>query len=185
MAKDAGKVISLTLPYVELEKGKQPWVAESYEEGGVYFAKDSDGVFHVADVDKEGGRVVEFPLPINVVNLLLSEVHKNNTEELLDNIDKQLQNISQNVSRLVDSDCYDVENGINVLHNRLESLEGRVDSNTENSIRHIVSNARSIEDGIAAILKNVGGSNPDCKPASGKGNISEETLLEIIKTIRR
>ena len=185
MAKNAENVISLTLPCVELEKGKKPWFAESYENSGMYFVKDGDGGFHIADVNKEENSVTESTLPINVGNLLLFEAHKNNVAGLLSDIDKQLQNISQNVSRLVDSDYYDVENGINVLHNRLESLEGRIDKGSEESIRYIISNARSIEEGIAEILKNVGGSNPDDKPAFGKGNISEETLLEIIKTIRR
>ena len=185
MSKDTNIILNLSLPYVELKKGNDAWAAESYENSGIYFVKDRDGVFRIADVNKEENTVAESPLPINVGNLLLSEVHKNNTEELLDNINKRLQDILQNVVRLVESDYYDVENGINILHNRLESLEGRIDNNTEDSIKHIISNARSIEDGIAAILKNVGGSYPDCKPASGKGNISEETLLEIIKTIRR
>ena len=185
MSKDTNITLNLSLPFVELKKGNDPWAAESYENSGIYFVKDREGVFRLADVDKEDNTVTECPIPINVGNLLLSEVHKNNTEELLDNIDKRLQDILQKVSRLVESDYCDVENGINVLHNRLESLEGRIDNNTEDSIKHIISNARSIEDGIAAILKNVGGSNPDGKPASGKGNISEETLLEIIKTIRR
>lgn len=185
MSKDTSIMLNLSLPFVELKKGNDPLVAESYENSGVYFVKDRDGVFHIADVNKEGYTVAEAPLPINVGNLLLFEVHKNNVAGLLSDIDKRLQDISQNVVRLVENDYYDVENGINILHNRLDNLEGRIDGNTENSIRHIVSNAHSIEDGIAAILKNVGGSNPDCKPASGKGNISEETLLEIIKTIRR
>lgn len=185
MSKDTNIILNLSLPYVELKKGNDAWVAESYENSGIYFVKDREGVFRLADVDKEDNTVSECPIPINVGNLLLSEVHKNNTEELLDNIDKRLQDILQNVVRLVKSDYYDVENGINVLHKRLESLEGRIENNTEDSIKHIVSNARSIEDGIAAILKNVGDSNPEGKPASGKGNISEETLLEIIKTIRR
>lgn len=185
MAKDAENVISLTLPYIELEKCKDLWAANSYEDSGIYFVKDVYGGFHVVDVNKIDDRVAESPLPINAGNILSSEVRKNNTEEILGSIDKQLQNISQNVSRLVDSDYYDVENGINVLHNRLESLEGRIDKGSEESIRYIISNARSIEDGIAEILKNVGGSSPDGKPASGKGNISEETLLEIIKAIRR
>ena len=185
MSKDTNIILNLSLPYVELKKGNDAWVAESYENSGIYFVKDREGIFRLADVDKEDNTVSECPIPINVGNLLLSEVHKNNTEELLDNIDKRLQDILQNVVRLVKSDYYDVENGINVLHKRLESLEGRIENNTEDSIKHIVSNARSIEDGIAAILKNVGGSNSDDKPASGKGNISEETLLEIIKTIRR
>ena len=185
MSKDTNITLNLSLPFVELKKGNDPWAAESYENSGIYFVKDREGVFRIADVDKEDNTVTECPIPINVGNLLLSEVHKNNTEEILDSIDKRLQDILQNVVRLVESDYYDVENGINILHNRLESLEGRIDNNTEDSIKHIISNARSIEDGIAAILKNVGGSYPDCKPASGKGNISEETLLEIIKTIRR
>lgn len=185
MAKDAENVISLTLPYVELEKGNDPWVVELYENSGIYFVKDRCGVFHIADVNKEVGRVAEFPLPTNVGSLLLFEEHKNNVAGLLSDMDKQLQNISQNVSRLVDSDYYDIENGVNVLYKRLESLEGKIDKGSEESVRYIISNARSIEEGIAEILKSVGGSNPDGKPASGKGNISEETLLEIIKTVRR
>ena len=185
MSKDTSITLNLSLPFVELKKGNDPWAAESYENSGIYFVKDRDGVFRIADVNKEENTVAESPLPINVGNLLLSEVLKNNTEEILDSIDKRLQDILQNVVRLVKSDYYDVENGINVLHNRLESLEGRIDKGSEESIRYIISNTRSIEEGIAEILKNVGGSNPDGKPASGKGNISEETLLEIIKTIRR
>lgn len=185
MSKGTNIILNLSLPYVELKKGNDAWVAESYENSGIYFVKDREGVFRLADVDKEDNTVSECPIPINVGNLLLSEVHKNNTEELLDNIDKRLQDILQNVVRLVESDYYDVENGINVLHNHLDSLGDRIDEKAKYCTDHVISNARSIEDGIAVILKNVGGSNPDRKPASGKGNISEETLLEIIKTIRR
>lgn len=185
MSKDTSITLNLSLPFVELKKGNDPWVAESYENSGIYFVKDRDGVFRIADVNKEENTVAESPLPINIGNLLLSEVHKKDTEDFLCNIDKYLQDLSQGISRLSERDYYNIENEIAILHNHLDRLEERIDEKAKYCTDHVISNARSIEDGIAEILKNVGGSNPDGKPASGKGNISEETLLEIIKTIRR
>ena len=60
-------VLNLSLPLVELPDN-QVYDCNHYPESGVYFVKAADGVFYIADVNKEDNNNWHNPLPLNVGN---------------------------------------------------------------------------------------------------------------------
>ena len=65
-------VLNLSLPLIELPDNKV-FDCDHYPESGMYFVKAADGIYHIADVNKEESNNWHNPLPANVGNWLLEQ----------------------------------------------------------------------------------------------------------------
>lgn len=170
------EMVSISLPLIELEDGKKPWDSESYSESGSYFVKDSSGIFHIVDVSTKKKDCVEWVLPANISNMIVAGLTVDHFSVPLAGMSGLIQEIHERLDRM----------NYNNQSER-EQIVGTINSFTERNaselIDHVEARSNAIEEGVRTLMKLVDGIVS--KSSSSNGNISEEALIEIVKTIRK
>ena len=161
-------VLNLSLPLIELPDN-QVYDCNHYPESGMYFVKAADGSFHIADVNKEDGNNWHSPLPVNVGNWLLEQQivisMKDIIEEKLHRLEEVVISSMKEKEGCVECNCKTIASKIENLWDKCEEK------------------AVSIQDIPQTVVKLLNDQQPQ-QSAKGIGFVSQEALVEIIRTIK-
>ena len=154
--------VTLTFPLVEIPKDKSPWEADAYSELGIFFVKNSEGIYYIVDVCKKEGSVPETILPPAVCNQITTQLVERKQESLFEKIQEQIDEHHTELMALL------LEAKACKQHMFEEILET------------VASEHAKTRDDLAAICS----SNTSTAQPS-KGYISEEALVQLVKEIKK
>ena len=154
-------VLNLSLPLIELPDNKV-YDCNHYPESGMYFVKAADGIFYIADVNKEDGNNWNNPLPINVNNWLLEQQVVISMKDI---IEEKLHRLEEFVEDCVECNCKTIASKIEDLWDKCEEKDV------------------SIQDIPQTVVKLLNDQQPQ-HSAKGIGFVSQEALVDIIRTIK-
>jgi hypothetical protein len=161
-------VLNLSLPLIELPDN-QVYDCNHYPESGMYFVKAGDGCFHIAEVNKEDNNNWHNPLPGNVGNCLLEQQAvlsmKDIIEEKLHRLEEVVISSMQQTADCIEGNCKTIASKIENLWDKCEEKDV------------------SIQDIPQTVVKLLNDQQPH-QSAKGIGFVSQEALVEIIRTIK-
>lgn len=161
-------VLNLSLPLIELPDN-QVYDCNHYPESGMYFVKAMDGCFYIADVNKEVNNYWHSPLPPNVGNCLIEQCAvismKDIIEEKLHRLEEVVFSSTQQTVDCVECNCKTIASKIEDLWDKCEEKDV------------------SIQDIPQTVAKLLNDQQPQ-QSAKGIGFVSQEALVEIIRTIK-
>ena len=160
------KLLTLTLPYIELKKGQNPYGIESYVKDGTFFVKCSDGSFLIVEVETGNG-VFGNPLTPNVGNLF--------TEQILENrLQKRIEETNERMS------C---------MHNELKEYIRIISNNINCEVREeydcLTERIQNAQSDFGQMLDDIRNNLHSDKNDSNKGFISEDALVQLVKEIKK
>ena len=166
MKENETKHMTLSLPFIKLENNEL-YNQNNYEKDGIYFVETGDGIIHVVNVCDFQQTVGVFDLPLGAVTLLVAGQAVSSATQI----------VSDKLQRLEE-----------VMHCMLEELIGHINHNTQSVISkiNVVSDVidekgESLQDIPQSITKLLSEQQSSTK---GMGYISQETLVEILRTIK-
>lgn len=161
-------VLNLSLPLIELPDN-QVFDCNHYPESGMYFVKAADGCFYIADVNKEENNNWHNLLHANIANCLLEQ---QSVISMKDIIEEKLHRLEEVVisSMKQTEDC--VECNCKTIASKIENLWDKCE---EKDV--------SIQDILQTVVKLLNDQQPQ-QSAKGMGFVSQEALVEIIRTIK-
>lgn len=167
------KTLTLTLPYIELQKDKPMYDCESYDKSGTYFVKSPQGEFCIVEVCKENRSAFGNPLTMNVGNLFSEQIAENRLEERLDSMNEELKNTRKELMEPIIHKIFELN----------ESIEGLF-IKTGDKLGLVYSTLLDITDGMARIEES---KSKESTPQSNmyKGSISEDALVQLVKEIKK
>ena len=148
--------LTLSLPLYKLPEGKCVYKAESYDRFGTFFVQDAGGLFFVVHVDMNEGDLYCMNLPIAASNMLVRQEFGKRIEEPIAEIIRILSDISRDVSESV------------------EKVKWSVDSNAD-----------EIKDIVKEVIRILCESKEPAGNIPSKGYVSEDTLVQIINSVRK
>ena len=159
---------TLSLPIIEMNS-KVAYFPESYEESGSFFVQSSDGKLCIVDVDKENGVVSYDIITTNAKNMLMKDVV---TTEVSEQINERLQRLEDVVCSATQQviDC--TECAVKSAGETLYKMDEQSNENTT-LLKEIVQ--------ALATFKN----EQSQSPLNRIGYISQDTLLDIIRTVSK
>lgn len=169
--------LTLTLPLVELAKGQDFYNATSYDESGLFFVKSSTGEFGVVEVVKETNEAYGNMMPLNVMHHLSEQIIENKLNERLRYLEDELVSFHKEMNEL---------NG-KLTREELPSLEDDL-SNITDSLVDMHSKVNGLREWAVKLDELIAGMSEkktDAEPASFKGCISEDALVQLIKEIKK
>ena len=159
--------LHLCLPLVEVTDNN-PHLIEHYEESGIYFVKTLDGSYSISEVNKEDITVWSSRLPINIGNLFeQDQAALAITEELKDLLTRLEEVVVSNTKQT--EAC--VEEKVERILRKLEELQEH-DKITENALIDIM---RAVHEPL---------DKQNQQPAVPMGFVSQEVLVEILRTVK-
>lgn len=160
--------LNLSLPLIEIPDN-QVYDCNHYPESGMYFVKTADGCFYIADVDKEENNNWNNSLPVNVGNRLLEQQivisMKDIIEEKLHRIEEVVISSMKQTEDCVACNCKTIASKIENLWDKCEEKDV------------------SIQDIPQTVVKLLNDQQTQ-HSAKGMGFVSQEALVEIIRTIK-
>lgn len=161
-------VLNLSLPLIEIPN-TQVDDCNHYPKSGMYFVKAMDGCFHIVDVNKEDNINWNNPMPINVGNLLIEQQAvismKDAIEEKLHKLEEVVLSSTKQTEDCVECNCKTIASKIENLWDKCEEKEV------------------SMQDIPQTVVKLLNDQQPQ-QSAKGLGFVSQEALVEIIRTIK-
>lgn len=157
--------LTIRLGFIELPAEKKPWKAESYEESGAFFVKSPNGEYRIVSVDKDREGVIETILPPDIANMLTEETVKDRMAGMLDHVFASLETLHKEVAECRGNDER-LTRGYEKLYARGEEICDGVMEEL-GAIRHGVEN------------------RPEESSGPLKGFISEETLVQLVKEMKK
>ena len=148
--------LTLSLPLYKLPEGKSVYKAESYDRLGTFFVQDAGGLFFVVHVDKNEGDLYCMDLPIAASNMLVRQEFGKRIEETIDGIIRCLSDISHGMSEYA------------------EKVKWSVDSNAD-----------EIKDLVKEVIRTLCESKEPAGNIPSKGYVCEDTLVQIINSVRK
>lgn len=149
--------LTLSLPFVEIDNNNE-YESDNYKENGCFFVKTKDSGLFIVEVDKDSGEVRSHILPGIAIHYVMQEVGISSAKKL---IEERLQRLEEIVNSLDQNTIH--------WHN---SVSDKINSNT-GFIRDIQ------QDFIKRLSE-----QQNQTEEKGKGYISQEALVEIIRTIK-
>ena len=165
--------LTLTLPYIELPKGRPVYNCESYDKSGTYFVKSPQGEFCIVEVIKEEMSAFGNPLTMNVGNLFSEQIADNRLEGCLISMNEELKIIREELTEHVNHKVFELN----------ESIEGLF-VKTGDKLGFINSELLDITDGMARLEASLS-KEVATQSSISKGCISEETLVQLVKEIKK
>lgn len=153
-------MMTLCLPLIEINS-KAFYNLDNYKESGMFFVKNSEGIYAALDISKEEGRIGGEVLPPSIQNYLIEQQAE---ISLVDKFDERISQVNEGVKYLIEkvSDCHKIVIGVSDSQfdhkNLLESLVDMVDE-----------------------VKN----KETASELPKGGYVSENTLVKIIETVRK
>lgn len=171
MKEQEGKkqiVLNLSLPLVEIPND-QIHDCKSYPGNGMYFVKDTSGCFYVSDVKKEENYCWFASLSPDLGNLL---VEQQTIIPMMDVVEEKLQRIEEVVLSSTNRTEECIELNCKTVASKIENLW---DKREEKEVL-----MQDIPQAVVALLNN---QQPQ-QSVKGMGFVSQEVLVEIIRTIK-
>lgn len=171
MKEQEGKkqiVLNLSLPLVEIPND-QIYDCKNYPENGLYFVKDTSGCYYVSNVKKEENCCWFTSLPPDLGNLL---VEQQTIISMMDVVEEKLQRIEEVVLSSTNRTVECIEHNSKTIASKIENLRDKCEEK-EVSIQ-------DIPQSVVALLNN---QQPQ-QSVKGMGFVSQEVLVEIIRTIK-
>ena len=166
MKEENRPTLTLTLPLIELPSGLKAFERSTYDEEGTFFVKDHDGVFHLVYVGFENNEVWDCPLIPELCNLFTEQITEDRLAQELDSIKDVFDNEKKFLLDYIKETACGVVENIEQETNRLSCKIG--DLNSELSqIKTSLDKEKQVQ------------------TSHSKGFITEETLIEIIKDVRK
>ena len=160
-------VLNLCLPLIEID-ANDAWNKDHYKESGLFYVKTKDGIYHLVEVD-EGKSANEFCLFPSVCNALTEQIAmiaiRQQVDERLNRLEEVLNHTCQQVG-----ECTEI-----VRSEMRLSMNGIFDQ--------VHQNATSLKD-IPQTTVNLLNEHQPQSQAKGMGFVSQEALVEIIRTIK-
>ena len=167
MKENETKYMTLSLPLIKIGSGDL-YSLNNYKEDGMFFVQTQDNIVRVVDVCKSQQSVGVFDLPIGVIASLVAGHSVSNATTL----------ISDKLQRLED-----------VIQNMTIELVGHLNHNTQSVIEKIKvvsevldEKSESLQDISQSVMKLL---NEQQSSTKGMGYVSQETLVEILHTIKQ
>lgn len=161
-------VLNLSLPLIEIPD-THVYDCNHYPESGMYFVKAMDGSFYIAEVNKEENNSWQNLLPFNVVNWLIEQQAvismKDIIEEKLHRLEEVVISSMKQTEDCVECNCKTIASKIENLWDKCEEKEV------------------SMQDIPQTVVKLLNDQQPQ-QSATGLGFVSQEALVEIIRTIK-
>lgn len=161
-------VLNLSLPLIEIPDN-QVHDYNHYPESGMYFVKVADGGFYIADVNKEQSTNWHNPLSMNIGNCLLEQQAvismKDIIEEKLHRFEEVVISSMKETEGCVECNCKTIASKIENLWDKCEEKDV------------------SIQEIPQTVVKLLNDQQPQ-QSAKGIGFVSQEALVEIIRTIK-
>ena len=161
-------VLNLSLPLIEIPDS-HVYDCNHYPESGMYFVKAMDGCFYIADVNKEEDSNWHNQLPLNVGNLFIEQQAvismKDAIEEKLHRLEEVVFSSTQQTIECVECNC-------KTIASKIENLWDKY------GVEEV-----SMQDIPQTVVKLLNEQQPQ-QSAKGMGFVSQEALVEIIRTIK-
>lgn len=161
-------VLNLSLPLIEIPDN-QVRDCNHYPESGMYFVKTADGIYHIADVNKEECNNWHNPLPVNVGNCFLEQ---QTVISMKDIIEEKLHRLEEVVFSSTQQTIDCVECNCKTIASKIENFWDKCDEKED-----------FIQDIPQTVAKLLNDQQPQ-QSAKGMGFVSQEALVEIIRTIK-
>ena len=168
-------ILTLALPFVVLDSNCV-YDYNSYDDSGVYFVKDVDGLFHIVDVRLEDKRAFGNCVNASICNAL--------TEQVAEHVIKDtLLPFCENILGQTTASCAKTDG----IVNELVGLQGIL----RESVGLLDCLCSKIEDfeRVLPRIENIASESLEINRAPKyedmKGYVSEESLVEIIKNVRK
>jgi hypothetical protein len=161
-------VLNLSLPFIEIPD-TQVLDCDHYPESGMYFVKAMDGCFYIADINKEEDNYWHIPLPPNVGNCFIEQCAVLSMKDIIEEKLHRLEEVVISSMRQT-ADC--IEGNCKTIASKIENLWDKCE---EKDV--------SIQDIPQTVVKLLNDQQPH-QSAKGIGFVSQEALVEIIRTIK-
>lgn len=161
-------VLNLSLPLIELPDN-QVYDCNHYPKSGMYFVKAADGCFHIADVNKEENYNWHAPLSVNVGNWLLEQQTVISMKDIIEENFHRFEEVVISSMKQTE-DC--VECNCKTIASKIENLWDKCE---EKDV--------SIQDIPQTVVKLLNDQQSQ-HSAKGVGYVSQETLVEILRTVK-
>ena len=159
--------LHLCLPLVEVTDDN-PHRIDHYEESGIYFVKILNGTYSISEANKKDNTVWSSPLPINIGNLFEQDQAALAIKEEIDDRLTRLEEVVVSNTKQTEA-C--VEGKSERILRKLEELQEH-DKITENALTDIM---RAVHEPL---------DKQNQHPAVPLGFVSQETVVEILRTIK-
>ena len=170
MKENETKHMTLSLPFIKLENNEL-YNLNNYEEGGIYFVETVDGIIHVVDVCRTQQTVGVFDLPIGVVTSLVAGQAVSSATQIVSDKLQRLEEVIQSMTiELVEKLVEHLNHNTQSVISKINVVSDVLDEKTE-----------SMQDILQPITKLLSEQQSSTK---GMGYISQETLVEILRTIK-
>ena len=175
MEKKTNKpILTLSLPFIQLDN-ERVYDSTSYDESGVFFVKDVSGVCHIAEVNLEERAVYGTCVNANICNILTEQLVTDRMEDMLNPIRYRLEELNSAICNATGDVVRKLDE---LLAPQRESVEGVYIICSK--VEHLENALSSIESAVRCAVEK--------KPSdieSLKGYVSEESVVEIIKNVRK
>ena len=160
---------TLSLPVIELDNN-EVYNSYNYNESGCAFVRLKDGGVYVVDIDKENGNVCHGPLPLNVTNDLIEQAGAVSVRTQVD----------ERIDRLEEMICHSND----VTRSLRDYLTKFAESSLTTIYKEMKEGNESLEHFKNQIANFLNKKEKDEHTTAGIGFISQEALVEIIRTIK-
>lgn len=157
-----GKELTITLPLLEINNN-EPWDMNNYGdvEEGLYWVKSKDGLFHL--IEKNKSNIWHSCLPANVSNRFVEDLCQLHILELFK---EQIQ---------IFNECLSANFG--EVFGYLRDITDKIDASNQDDSKDLIKE-------ISTKIESIKTQQSAEQPKVFGGAISEQTLLDIIRTIK-
>jgi hypothetical protein len=153
-------MMTLCLPLIEINNTNF-YNHDNYKESGMFFVKNSEGIYAVFDIDKEVNGISGEILPTRIQTYLTEQQAE---ISLVEKFDERISQVNEGVKYLIEkvSDCHKIVIGV---------------SDSQFGHKNMLENLFDMVDEVK---------NKETSPELPKGGyVSENTLVKIIETVRK
>lgn len=157
-----GEELTITLPLLEINNN-EPWDMNNYGnvEEGLYWVKSKDGLFHL--IEKNKSNIWHNGLPANVSNSFVEELCQ---LHILESFKEQIHLFNERLSA-----------NFGEVFRYLRDITDKLDSNNSGDNKELIQK-------MSSMIESIKTQQSAEQPKVFGGAISEQTLLDIIRTIK-
>lgn len=155
-------IITLSLPLIEIDNASI-YNIENYKESGLFLVKANDGCYAILDIDRENNRVIGELLPLNMSNCIVEQ----QTEiSLKEDFEKRFAELTEEIQ--------------GHLHHFEKVLHEKT-TKTEDALQY---RSGEIIEKLEELVEKLKQAPADEAPKLLQGHISEQVLVEILRTVK-
>ena len=167
-------ILELALPFVQLDNDRV-CDTNNYDESGIFFVKDLSGMYHIVEVRLEEKVVFGTCINADVCNMLTEQLVAGRMGSVLNPVCYRLEELNSAICNTMD----DVVRKLDELTgSHCDYVEGL--SSLDSKVEHLGSVLVGLESAVCCAVE-----KKSSDVESVKGYVSEESLVEIIKNVRK